>query len=61
VVATREIDEALASFRLDVGGIDRDQAPARKPHTRDIVEHVERVARCGLVIFVVGDDAAARV
>jgi hypothetical protein len=61
VVPAREVDQAFASFRLDVGGVDRNQTPSREAHTRDIMEHVERVFGCGLVIFVVRDDAAASV
>lgn len=56
---SREFDKAFAGFRLDVGGVDDDQATAREAHPRDVVEDVERIACGRLVVLVVGDNAAA--
>jgi hypothetical protein len=61
VVLAGDGDERLAVLRLDVRGVDDRQLRARQALAHDRVQQVEGVVRRGLVVLVVGDEAAAEV
>ena len=61
VVLAGQRDQRLAGLGLHVGGVDDGQPPARQPLAGDEVQHLERVVGRGLVVLVVGDQAAAEV
>jgi hypothetical protein len=61
VMFLRERDEMLARVRLDVGGVDHRQPAGGEPLPGDVVQDVEGVTRCGLVVLVIGDEAATEI
>ena len=61
VVAPGQLDQRCASGLLHVGGVDDRQQAAAQPGADDVVEDVEGVRCGGLVVLVVGDQAAAEV
>ena len=61
VVRAGQLDELAAVSGLDVGRVDHRQPPGSQPLARDVGQHVERVARGGLVVLVIGHQAAAEV
>ncbi len=48
-------------MRLHIGGVHDAETSGTQPLGGNIVQHVERVAGCGLVVFVVGDHRPERV
>ena len=61
VVLARQRDQRAARVDLHVGRVDDGQPPRRQPLADDEVEQLERVGGGGLVVLVVGDQAAAEV
>ena len=61
VVLAGQQDELAAGFGLHVGRVDDGEAAGRQPLTRDVVQQLERGRGGGLVVLVVGDQAAAEV
>ena len=61
VVLAGEEDEVAAGFGLDVGGVDDGEAAGFEPLAGDKAEQLERGRGGGLVVLVVGDQAAAEV
>ena len=61
VVLAGQQDELAAGFGLHVGRVDDGEAAAGQPPARDVVQQLERGGRGGLVVLVVGDQAAAEV
>lgn len=61
VVRARDLEQLLAAALLDVRGVDDGEPALREPFARDVVQHVERFVRRGLVVFVVGHEPAAEV
>ncbi len=59
MVLARQIDQAFARFRLDIGGVDDGQLSGRQALAGDEVQDLERVLRRRLVVFVIGHQAAA--
>ncbi len=57
----REVDELLSALWLDVRSVDHGQATGRQTLARDEVQDVEGVLAGRLIVFVVGDQAAAKV
>ena len=55
------VDERLARLGLHVGRVDDGEPAAREPLAGDVVQHLEGVVGRGLVVLVVGDQAAAEV
>ena len=54
-------DDLGAGRAADVGGVHDGEPAAREPLADDVAEHVEGVLAGGLVVLVVGDQAAAEV
>ncbi len=61
VVGAGQLHELLARGGLHVGRVHHRQPAGRQPLARDVGQHVERVGRRGLVVLVVGHQAAAEV
>ena len=61
VEALRQGDQGAAVLRADIGRVDHGQTPRRHALGGNEVDQVEGVARGGLVVLVVGDQAAAGV
>ncbi len=61
VVLAGQGNEVAAGFGLDVGGVDDGEAAGFEPLPGDEAEHLERGRGGGLVVLVVGDQAAAEV
>ena len=61
VVRAGQFDEWFARLGLHVGRVDHGQPARGQPLARDVAEHVERVPGGGLVVLVVGHQAAAEV
>jgi hypothetical protein len=61
VVLAGQVDQLAARFRLHVGRVDDGQPPAGQALAHDVVQQLERVRGGGLVVLVVGDQAAAEV
>ena len=61
VVLAGQHDQLAAGFGLHVGGVDDGEPAGRQTLSGDELEHLERGLRGGLVVLVVGDQAAAEV
>ena len=61
VVLAGQHDQLAAGFGLHVGGVDDGQAAGLEALAGDELQHLERGRRGGLVVLVVGDQAAAEV
>ena len=61
VVLPGQQDQVAAGLRLDVRRVDHGQAACLEPLADDEPEHLERGRGGGLVVLVVGDQAAAEV
>ena len=61
MILPRQRDQRLARFRLRVGGVDHGQATGGQAFGSDELEHIEGVVCCGLVVLVVGHQAATEV
>ena len=61
VVLAGQHDQLAAGFGLHVGGVDDGQPAGCQPLAGDELQHLERGRRGGLVVLVVGDQAAAEV
>jgi hypothetical protein len=58
VVLTGHAHQRGAAVRLEVGRVDHGEPAGGEPLARDVVERVEGLGRRGLVVLVVGDQAA---
>ena len=61
VVLLRQRNERLASLRLDIRGIDYGESSTRESLPNDLVQEIEGVPRCGLIVLVVRNKRAAKV
>ncbi len=61
MVFPRQLDQRLTSFGLHIRGINNCQLASPKALANNGMQQVERVVRCRLVVFVIGDQASARV
>ena len=59
VVLAGQLDQRLAGRLLDAGGVDDGEQPAAQPGADEVLQHVEGVLGRGLVVGVVGHQAAA--
>ena len=59
VVLAGQLDQGLAGRLLDAGGVHDGEQAAPQARADDVRQHVERVLGRGLVVGVVGDQAAA--
>src|SRR5579884_220472 len=61
VVFPRQFDQRLACFGLYIGRVNDREAACLEALSGDVVQYVESVIRCRLIIFVVGDKSAAEI
>ena len=61
VIVAREINQRFACFRLNIGGVDNRQLGRRQSFACDEVQDFKGVVGGGLVVFVVGNKAAAEI
>jgi len=61
VVFVGNLHERLARFGLNIGGVDDSEMPGCEPFAQNEVQHLEGLFGGGLIILVVGNQAAADV
>jgi hypothetical protein len=60
-MTARERHPLEPCFGMHVRGIDDREAARPEPHVREVVEGVEGIVRCRLVVLVVGHHAAQHI
>jgi hypothetical protein len=58
MVFTRQLDDRFTRLRLHVGGIDHCKLATAQALAHDLMQQVEGIASCGLVVLVVGNQCA---
>jgi hypothetical protein len=56
-----KLDKALSVFSLDIRCVDNAQSACSQAFPRYVVEKVESIRRCSLVILIVGNQSAAEI
>jgi hypothetical protein len=61
VILASELHQRLTVFCPNVGRINDGQQTSRQTFAGQVMKHVERIARCLLIVFIVGDPASERI